>query len=57
MIGIGRTDGPKELAEIYSASNVLFNASVEETFGLPNVELLRAEHLLSHITVREFLRP
>ncbi len=40
MIGIGRTDGPKELAEIYSASNVLFNASVEETFGLPNVESL-----------------
>ena len=40
MIGIGRTDGPKELAEIYSASNVLFNASVEETFGLPNVEAL-----------------
>ena len=40
MIGIGRTDGPKELAEIYSASDVLFNASVEETFGLPNVESL-----------------
>ena len=40
IIGIGRTDGPKELAEIYSASNVLFNASVEETFGLPNVESL-----------------
>ena len=40
MIGIGRTDGPKELAGIYSASNVLFNASVEETFGLPNVESL-----------------
>ena len=40
MLGIGRTDGPKELAEIYSASNVLFNASVEETFGLPNVESL-----------------
>ena len=40
MIGIGRTDGPKELAEIYSSSNVLFNASVEETFGLPNVESL-----------------
>ena len=40
MIGIGRTDGPKELAGIYSASNVFFNASVEETFGLPNVESL-----------------
>ena len=40
MTGIGRTDGPKELAEIYSAANVLFNASVEETFGLPNVEAI-----------------
>lgn len=40
ITGIGRTDGPKELAEIYSAANVLFNASVEETFGLPNVEAI-----------------
>jgi glycosyltransferase involved in cell wall biosynthesis len=40
MIGIGRTDGPKELAGIYSAANVLFNASVEETFGLPNIEAI-----------------
>ena len=40
MTGIGRTDGPKELAEVYSAANVFFNASVEETFGLPNVEAI-----------------
>ena len=40
MIGIGRTDGTKELAGIYSAANVLFNASVEETFGLPNIEAI-----------------
>ena len=40
VLGIGRTDGPKELAEIYTSSDVLFNASVEETFGLPNVEAL-----------------
>ena len=40
ILGIGRTDGPKELAEIYTTSDVLFNASVEETFGLPNVEAL-----------------
>ena len=40
VLGLGRTNGPKELAEIYTTSDVLFNASVEETFGLPNVEAL-----------------
>lgn len=40
MIGISRTDSVQELAEIYSAADVFFNASVEETFGLPTVEAM-----------------
>lgn len=40
MIGIERTNNVQELAEIYSAADVFFNASVEETFGLPTVEAI-----------------
>lgn len=40
MIGISRTDSIQELAEIYSAADIFFNASVEETFGLPTVEAM-----------------
>ena len=40
MIGISRTDSVLELAGIYTAADVFFNASVEETFGLPTVEAL-----------------
>lgn len=38
MIGIERINNVQELAEIYSSADVFFNASVEETFGLPTVE-------------------
>lgn len=37
---ISRTDSVEELAEIYSAADVYFNASVEETMGLTTVEAL-----------------
>ncbi len=40
MIGVKRTNSVQELAEIYSAADVFFNASVEETFGLPTVEAM-----------------
>ena len=40
MIGISRTNSTKELAEIYTAADVFFNASTEETFGLPTVEAI-----------------
>ena len=40
MIGISRTDSVRKLVEIYSAADVFFNASVEETFGLPTVEAM-----------------
>lgn len=40
MIGIERTNNVQELVEIYSAADVFFNASVEETFGLPTVEAI-----------------
>lgn len=40
IIGIRRTDSPQELAGIYSSSDVFFNASVEETFGLPTIEAM-----------------
>lgn len=40
IIAIERTNNLKELAEIYSAVDVFFNASVEETFGLPTVEAI-----------------
>ncbi len=38
IIGIERTESVKELAEIYSASDVYINTSVEETMGLTTVE-------------------
>ena len=38
VIGITRTDSTQELAELYTAADFFFNASVEETFGLPTVE-------------------
>ena len=40
ILGIERTNSVKELAEIYTAADVFFNASVEETFGLPTVEAM-----------------
>lgn len=40
VIGITRTDSTQELAELYSAADYFFNASVEETFGLPTVEAM-----------------
>lgn len=40
VIGIKRTDSQSELAELYSASDVYFNPSKEETFGLTTVEAL-----------------
>lgn len=38
MLGITRTDSTKELAEIYTASDVCLSLSVEETMGLTVVE-------------------
>lgn len=40
MIGIRRTDSVEELAGMYSTADFYFNASVEETFGLPTVEAM-----------------
>ena len=40
ILGIERTNSVEELAEIYTAADVFFNASVEETFGLPTVEAM-----------------
>lgn len=40
MLGIRRTNSTKELAEIYTAADVFFNPSVEETFGMTTVEAL-----------------
>ena len=40
ILGICRTDSVQELAEIYTAADVFFNASVEETFGLPTIETM-----------------
>lgn len=40
ITGIRRTESVSELAEIYSASDVYFNPSLEETFGLTTVESL-----------------
>lgn len=37
---IERTDDIKELAGIYTAADVFFNASIEETFGLPTAEAI-----------------
>lgn len=40
ILGIKRTNSAKELAEIYTAADVYFNASVEETFGMTTVEAI-----------------
>lgn len=40
IIGIKRTNGQKELAEIYTAADVFVNPSKEETFGLTTLEAL-----------------
>ena len=40
VVGITKTDSTQELAELYSAADYFFNASVEETFGLPTVEAM-----------------
>lgn len=34
LLGLPRTDSPTELADIYSAADVLLNPSCEETFGM-----------------------
>ena len=38
VIGLSRTNSADELAELYSAADVVLNLSVEETFGLTTVE-------------------
>lgn len=40
MLGIKRTHGQKELAEIYTAADVFVNPSKEETFGLTVLEAI-----------------
>lgn len=40
IIGITRTWNSNELAEIYTASDVLFNGSFQETFGLVTAEAM-----------------
>lgn len=40
ILGIKRTHGQKELAEIYTAADVFVNPSKEETFGLTTLEAL-----------------
>ncbi len=40
ITGILRTQNAEELAEIYSASDVLFNGSFQETFGLVTAEAI-----------------
>lgn len=40
IVGILRTNNVDELAEIYSASDILFNGSYQETFGLVTAEAL-----------------
>ena len=40
IISIHRTNNQKELAQIYTASDVFVNATREETFGLVNIEAL-----------------
>jgi glycosyltransferase involved in cell wall biosynthesis len=38
VVGIGHTDNVQQLVELYSSSDVLFNASKEVTFGLVTAE-------------------
>lgn len=38
IIGLTRTESPQELAEIYTAADVFFNPSREETFSMVNAE-------------------
>ena len=40
IIGLSRTDSLKELVGLYTTADVFFNASVEETFGLPTLEAM-----------------
>lgn len=40
IISLPRTRDTNELVELYSAASIFFNASVEETFGLPTVEAM-----------------
>ena len=40
VLAFERTDSTQKLAEIYSSADVLFNASIEETFGMPTAEAL-----------------
>ena len=40
IIGIARTNNVDELASIYSAADILFNGSYQETFGLVTAEAL-----------------
>lgn len=40
IIGITRTKSAKELAEIYTAADVFVNPTLEEVFGMTNVEAL-----------------
>lgn len=40
ITGINRTDNQEQLAEIYTASDVLFNGSYQETFGLVTAEAM-----------------
>lgn len=40
IIGINRTNNQEQLAEIYSSSDVLFNGSYQETFGLVTAEAM-----------------
>ena len=38
IIGIARTESPKELAEIYTAADLLFNPTYEDTYPTVNLE-------------------
>lgn len=40
IVGISRTNNVDELAEIYTAADILFNGSYQETFGLVTAEAL-----------------
>ena len=40
VIGITRTENPQQLAQIYTAADVLVNLSLEETFGLAVAEAM-----------------